>query len=261
MPRAPTGPCHATRCLSPRGARQCRHRHMVRLLGRSRARSTPRPGGPRAGQPWGPRSALGGRSVAGQVFVLQVVIVLLLIVSAVVALVLQVRHDSTQEARNRSLAVAETFANAPGTREALSSPHPTLVLQPQAEAAGMRSHVDFIVVMNTDGIRYTHPAGPDRQEVRREHRPRGAGRPSHHRGDQRDHRAAGAGHGSRQGARRQGRGHGVGRYHHRQRGRGRGPAAPPAGRRGRRARPGHRGYGAREPTPAAPDRWPGPGTR
>ncbi|MER5666811.1 SpoIIE family protein phosphatase [Streptomyces mirabilis] len=136
---------------------------MVRLLGRSRARSTPRPGGPRAGRrpAWGPRSALGGRSVAGQVFVLQVVIVLLLIVSAVVALVLQVRHDSTQEARNRSLAVAETFAHAPGTREALSSPHPTLVLQPQAEAARKQSHVDFIVVMNTDGIRYTHPK-PDR---------------------------------------------------------------------------------------------------
>lgn len=92
---------------------------------------------------------------------LQVVIVLLLIVSAVVALVLQVRHDSTQEARNRSLAVAETFANAPGIREALNSPHPTLVLQPQAEAARKQSHVDFIVVMNTDGIRYTHPK-PDR---------------------------------------------------------------------------------------------------
>ncbi|MFE5082794.1 SpoIIE family protein phosphatase [Streptomyces mirabilis] len=136
---------------------------MVRLLGRFRAQSTPRPGGPRAGRrpAWGPRSALGGRSVAGQVFVLQVVIVLLLIVSAVVALVLQVRHDSTQEARNRSLAVAETFAHAPGTREALSSPDPTLVLQPQAEAARKQSHVDFIVVMNTDGIRYTHPK-PDR---------------------------------------------------------------------------------------------------
>ncbi|MFJ1602047.1 SpoIIE family protein phosphatase [Streptomyces sp. NPDC088253] len=136
---------------------------MVRLLGRSRARSTPRPGGPRARRrpASGPQSALGGRSVAGQVFVLQVLIVLLLIVSAVVALVLQVRHDSTQEARNRSLAVAETFANAPGTREALSSPHPTLVLQPQAEAARKQSRVDFIVVMNTDGIRYTHPK-PDR---------------------------------------------------------------------------------------------------
>ncbi|MHA5047666.1 SpoIIE family protein phosphatase [Streptomyces sp. SD15] len=136
---------------------------MVRLLGRSRAQSTPCPPGAREQRrpATGLRSALRGRSVAGQVFVLQVVIVLLLVISAVVTLVLQVRHDSTQEARNRSLAVAETFANAPGTREALSAPDPSAVLQPRAEAARERSKVDFIVVMNTDGVRYTHPK-PDR---------------------------------------------------------------------------------------------------
>lgn len=99
--------------------------------------------------------------MAGQVFVLQVVIVLLLVVAAVVALVLQVRHDSTVEARNRSVAVAEAFANAPGTAEALSSPDPSAVLQPRAEAARRATDVDFIVVMNTEGIRYTHPK-PDR---------------------------------------------------------------------------------------------------
>ncbi|AZM58392.1 histidine kinase [Streptomyces sp. WAC 01420] len=107
------------------------------------------------------RSVLSGRSVAGQVFVLHLVIVLLLVMAAVVALVLQVRRDSTQEARNRSLAVAETFANAPGIVAALDSPDPTAVLQPRAEAARAESDVDFIVVMNTDGIRYTHPR-PDR---------------------------------------------------------------------------------------------------
>ncbi len=72
----------------------------------------------------GLRSVLSGRSVAGQVFVLLLVMVLLLVVAAVVALVLQVQRDSTQEARNRSLAVAETFANAPGTIAALNSPTP-----------------------------------------------------------------------------------------------------------------------------------------
>ncbi|MFC9079094.1 SpoIIE family protein phosphatase [Streptomyces sp. NPDC057062] len=164
---------------------------MVRLLRRTGTRST-RPGGPRARRParapendarhtsqgerpgpgrqprppWsdpraGLQTALGGRSVAAQVFFLQVVIVLLLVVSAVLALVLQVRHDTTQEARNRSLAVAQSFANAPGTREALSGPDPTAVLQPRAEAAREGSRVDFIVVMNTEGIRYTHPR-PDR---------------------------------------------------------------------------------------------------
>ncbi|WP_179382459.1 SpoIIE family protein phosphatase/ATP-binding protein [Streptomyces sp. SA15] len=161
---------------------------MVRLLGRSGTRSPRRPSGPRPshapdrapraperrarripGSPLTPRphaasrlrSALSGRSVAGQVFVLQVVIVLLLVVAAVVALVLQVRHDTTQEARNRSVAVAEAFANAPGTVEALRGPDPSAVLQPRAEAARKATKVDFIVVMNTDGVRYSHPK-PDR---------------------------------------------------------------------------------------------------
>lgn len=89
------------------------------------------------------------------------VIVLLLVVAAVVALVLQVRHDSTKEARNRSVAVAEAFANAPGTVEALRGPDPSAVLQPRAEAARKATEVDFIVVMNTDGVRYSHPR-PDR---------------------------------------------------------------------------------------------------
>ncbi|MEU6196340.1 SpoIIE family protein phosphatase [Streptomyces sp. NPDC047061] len=123
-----------------------------------REREPSGPGRIRSGRLW---SALSGRSVAGQVFVLQVVIVLLLVVSAVVALVLQVRHDSTMEARNRSLAVAQTFAEAPGTAAALRLPDPTAVLQPRAEAARKATGVDFIVVMNTDGIRYTHPK-PDR---------------------------------------------------------------------------------------------------
>ncbi|MDT0399509.1 MULTISPECIES: SpoIIE family protein phosphatase [Streptomyces] len=147
---------------------------MVRLKGRSQARSSLRPGAAASVRRrrdadgrsrWRPaaglRSVLSGRSVAGQVFVLHLVIVLLLVVAAVVALVLQVRRDSTQEARNRSLAVAETFANAPGMVEALESPDPTAVLQPHAEAVREQARVDFVVVMNTDGIRYTHPK-PDR---------------------------------------------------------------------------------------------------
>ncbi|MFE2279809.1 SpoIIE family protein phosphatase [Streptomyces sp. NPDC059454] len=143
-------------------------------MGRSRPRSSLRPGAAasvrrrRAADGrfrWRPaaglRSVLSGRSVAGQVFVLHLMIVLLLVVAAVLALVLQVRRDSTREARNRSLAVAETFANAPGILGALESSDPTAVLRPHAAAAREQANVDFVVVMNTDGIRYTHPR-PDR---------------------------------------------------------------------------------------------------
>ncbi|WP_320774660.1 SpoIIE family protein phosphatase [Streptomyces sp. CRN 30] len=130
---------------------------MVRLPGGSRARPTRSPGRPLHAPAPGVRSALSRRSLAGQVFVLHVVIVLLLVVAAVVALVLQGRNDSDTEARNRSVAVAATFAESPGIREALRSPDPTAVLQPRATAAREASDVDFVVVMNTDGIRYTHP--------------------------------------------------------------------------------------------------------
>lgn len=104
---------------------------------------------------------LSGRSVAGQVFVLHLTIVLLLVVAAVVALVLQAQQNSDEEARNRSLAVAEAFANSPGVAEAVLSPDPTTTLQNRAEAARERTGVDFVVVMSTEGIRYTHPR-PDR---------------------------------------------------------------------------------------------------
>ncbi|WP_267716504.1 SpoIIE family protein phosphatase/ATP-binding protein [Streptomyces sp. CoH17] len=141
-------------------------------MGRSGERSPRRPGGPHARHRQDAdrsrrgadarsasalRSALSGRSVAGQVFVMNVVIVLLLVVAAAVALVLQVRHDSDTEARNRSVSVAATFANSPGIVEALRGPDPTAVLQPRAEAVRKATDVDFVVVTNPQGVRYTHP--------------------------------------------------------------------------------------------------------
>ncbi|MFF3766120.1 SpoIIE family protein phosphatase [Streptomyces sp. NPDC001922] len=101
------------------------------------------------------------RSVAGQVFVLQVALVVLLVVAAVVALVLQSRHDTGREARNRSVAVAQSYANAPGIKAALARRDPSAVLQPLTEVGRKAAGVDFIVIMDTNGIRYTHPI-PDR---------------------------------------------------------------------------------------------------
>jgi PAS domain-containing protein/anti-sigma regulatory factor (Ser/Thr protein kinase) len=90
-------------------------------------------------------------------FVLQALIVVLLVAAAVGELLLQADNDSRKEAASRSLAAAEAFANAPGLVPALRSPDPTAILQPRAETARMAAQVDFIVVTNTQGIRYTHP--------------------------------------------------------------------------------------------------------
>lgn len=97
------------------------------------------------------------RSVAGQMFVLQVAVVLVLVAAAVVALLLQSRGDAEREARRRTLAVAASVASTPTVRQALAGAHPGPVLQQQAEETRTRAHMDFIVVMSPTGIRYTHP--------------------------------------------------------------------------------------------------------
>ncbi|MFH8798239.1 SpoIIE family protein phosphatase [Streptomyces sp. NPDC017936] len=96
-------------------------------------------------------------STAGQVFLLQVVIVVLLIVAAVTVMVLQTARDAVEQGRRESVVAAQSFASAPGTAAALRSPDPTAVLQPRAEEARKRTGLDFVVAMNTQGIRYTYP--------------------------------------------------------------------------------------------------------
>ncbi|GGT96522.1 SpoIIE family protein phosphatase/ATP-binding protein [Streptomyces lateritius] len=98
---------------------------------------------------------LGLRSVAGQVFALQAVIVVVLVTVGALALIFQTRYDSEREARNRSLAAAEAFAHAPGLIDALKTPDPTAVLQERAETARRAAGLDFLAVMTPDGIRYT----------------------------------------------------------------------------------------------------------
>ncbi|MFE0646600.1 SpoIIE family protein phosphatase [Streptomyces sp. NPDC058877] len=88
-------------------------------------------------------------------------IVVLLAAGALLAMVLQSRHDIDREARNRSVSVAQTFANSPGLQEMLNEPDPSAVLQPLAEKTRKAAGMDFIVVMDTQGIRYSHPQ-PDR---------------------------------------------------------------------------------------------------
>ncbi|MFG2583815.1 SpoIIE family protein phosphatase [Streptomyces malaysiensis] len=97
------------------------------------------------------------RSVAGQAFILQLLLILVLVAAAVVAVATDARSHSTTDARRRSLAVAETLAHSPGMARALTSDRPTSLLESHAEAARKRSGVDSVVVFNTHGIRLTHP--------------------------------------------------------------------------------------------------------
>ncbi|MFI6689347.1 SpoIIE family protein phosphatase [Streptomyces sp. NPDC050485] len=90
-------------------------------------------------------------------FAFQVLIVVVLVAAAVVALVLQARNSRLQEARARVLGTAESVSHAPGLAAILHGPDPTAVLQPVAEEIRGHGDIDFLVVMNANGIAYTSP--------------------------------------------------------------------------------------------------------
>ncbi|MFE0512745.1 SpoIIE family protein phosphatase [Streptomyces sp. NPDC058964] len=118
---------------------------------------THRPGRPRRGEDARrPGSLLSVHSLAGQVFLLQLAVVMLLVAAALVALVVQARRDVMADARHRTLTAAQTFANSPGIVAALNSAHPTAGLQPHAEAARKAAGVDAVIVYGLNGITLTH---------------------------------------------------------------------------------------------------------
>ncbi|MER6913494.1 SpoIIE family protein phosphatase [Streptomyces sp. NPDC000594] len=127
----------------------------------SSARPSGDPRRPSTDRRTGARALLGLRSVVGQLFVLQLAVVLLLAAGAVALLLVMARQEAVQEAGSRSLALAQGLAVAPGNAAALQVPDPTAVLQPIAEEARKGAHVDFVVFLNRRGIRLTHPL-PDR---------------------------------------------------------------------------------------------------
>ncbi|MFE0385722.1 SpoIIE family protein phosphatase [Streptomyces bungoensis] len=118
---------------------------------------TDRPGRPpRGGDARRSGSLLSVHSLAGQVFLLQLAVVILLVAAALVTLVVQARRDVMADARHRTLTAAQTFANSPGIVAALDSAHPTTALQPHAEAVKKASGVDAVIVYGLNGITLAH---------------------------------------------------------------------------------------------------------
>jgi sensor histidine kinase regulating citrate/malate metabolism len=95
--------------------------------------------------------------VAQQLFVLQTLIVLLVVVASVSLAYADARRDQLESARTRSLDIAEAVADAPTVREALRGDDPARVIQPFAEQVRRDTGTDFVVVMALDRTRYSHP--------------------------------------------------------------------------------------------------------
>jgi two-component system, CitB family, sensor kinase len=96
-------------------------------------------------------------SVARQILVLQLLVVLIVVLSALTLAYLDARADQRRQAGEAALAVATTTADSPQILAALATPDPSVQLQPWAERIRRDTGTDFVVVMSPDGVRYTHP--------------------------------------------------------------------------------------------------------
>ncbi len=113
------------------------------------------------------RDPEGSSPVARQILALQVLVVLLVVVGACALAWTDARRAQVEDARTRALAVARTVADNPLVARLLSGPgvgtDPTVDaevagrLQPYAELVRTDTRTDFVVVMDTDRTRYTHP--------------------------------------------------------------------------------------------------------
>jgi sensor histidine kinase regulating citrate/malate metabolism len=95
--------------------------------------------------------------VARQVFALQLLIVLVLIVVATVLAYVDARASQLDDARRRSVDIALSVADSPAVDAALGTPQPSRRIQPFAEEVRRDTGTDFVVVMGLDRTRYSHP--------------------------------------------------------------------------------------------------------
>ncbi|MFE1959831.1 ATP-binding protein [Streptomyces sp. NPDC059479] len=97
------------------------------------------------------------RSLATQLFAMQVVLVAAVVAGCALFAYVTGRAHADETARKQVLATAYALADSPSVREAIRTPDPTALLQPYAERVRHDTGIDFITIMNPDGIRWTHP--------------------------------------------------------------------------------------------------------
>ncbi|MBJ7906455.1 sensor histidine kinase [Streptomyces sp. DSM 110735] len=97
------------------------------------------------------------RSLAGQLFAMQAVLIAVVVAGYALFTYVSDRRQAEDAAVRQVRAVARTIADAPSVRAAIRTPDPTADLEPYALRVTRDADVDFVTIMNPDGIRWTHP--------------------------------------------------------------------------------------------------------
>lgn len=97
------------------------------------------------------------RSLAGQLFAMQAVLIAVVVAGYALFTYVSDGHQAEAAARRQATAVARSIADAPSVRAAIHTPDPTALLQPYSLQVQHDTQVDFVTIMNPQGIRWTHP--------------------------------------------------------------------------------------------------------
>lgn len=97
------------------------------------------------------------RSLAGQLFAMQVVIVAAVVAGCAVLAWVDTRGRAQDAARNRVVSTAIAIADSPAVVRAAVSADPPATLQPYAQRVVRDAGVDFVTIMDPHGIRWSHP--------------------------------------------------------------------------------------------------------
>lgn len=99
----------------------------------------------------------GKLSLAGQLFVLQLVLVVIALLAGGLFWFRHTRSQLDDQYGQRVLAIAESVATLPTVRDAFDDPVPSRTIAPLAERVRKAADASFVVVANEEQIRYSHP--------------------------------------------------------------------------------------------------------
>ncbi|WP_258142666.1 sensor histidine kinase [Arthrobacter sp. MYb227] len=99
----------------------------------------------------------GSFSLAARILVVQIGLVTIIVLLISAASYVTTRNQAHDFAAKRVLSVAETLANDPFIIGTLQGADPSPALQKHAELIRTTASVDFVTIMDPQGIRYTHP--------------------------------------------------------------------------------------------------------
>ncbi|MFJ4569999.1 ATP-binding protein [Streptomyces sp. NPDC088846] len=104
-----------------------------------------------------PRPRTRPRSLAGQLFAMQVVLVAAVVAGCAFFAYASGSEQAKKTAARQVTAAALAIADSPSVREAIRTPDPSAVLQPYADKVRRDTGIAFVTIMSPERVRWTHP--------------------------------------------------------------------------------------------------------